>query len=87
MMNSAFWDVIPCGTCMNRVSEERSTTFNLVTRIDKLVTTLGITSNGHTKRRIVCENGSVSMEYKIEVAERSVVAGNDVNLLNAQTTK
>jgi hypothetical protein len=48
--NGVFWDVTTCGTCKNRVSEERSTSFIRVARIGELGTTLAVTSNRRTPR-------------------------------------
>jgi hypothetical protein len=48
MKNDVFWDVTPCGSCKNRVSEELSASFIRVTRIGELGTTLAVTSNRRT---------------------------------------
>jgi hypothetical protein len=48
MKNGVFWDVTPCGSCKNRVSEELSASFIRVTRIVELGTTLAVTSNRRT---------------------------------------
>jgi hypothetical protein len=45
MKNGVFWDVTPCGSCKDRVSEELSASFIRVTRIGELGTTLAVTSN------------------------------------------
>jgi hypothetical protein len=45
MKNGVFWDVTPCGSCNNRVSEELSASFITVTRIGEVGTTLAATSN------------------------------------------
>jgi hypothetical protein len=47
----------------NDVSEERSASIIRVTRISELGTTLAVSSE-----KILCENGSISMEYQIEDA-------------------
>jgi hypothetical protein len=44
MKNGVFWDVTPCGSCNNEVSEELSGSFIRVTRIGELGTTLAVTS-------------------------------------------
>jgi hypothetical protein len=44
MKNAIFWDVMPCGSCKNRVSEGRSASIIRVTRIDELGTILSVTS-------------------------------------------
>jgi hypothetical protein len=44
-MNGFFWDVTPCGSYKNRVSDERNASFIRVTRIGELGRTLGVTSN------------------------------------------
>jgi hypothetical protein len=36
MKNGVFWDVTPCGSCKNHVSEEYSASFIRVTRIGEL---------------------------------------------------
>jgi hypothetical protein len=46
MKNSAFWDVMPCGS-----SEELSVSFIKVTRIGELGTTLAVTSHRRTLQR------------------------------------
>jgi hypothetical protein len=51
LMNDVFWDVTPCGSCKNHVSEELSASFIRVTRIGELGTTLAVTSNRRTLRR------------------------------------
>jgi hypothetical protein len=51
LKNGVFWDVTPCGSCKNRVSEKFSASFIKVTRIDELGTTLAVTSNRRTLRR------------------------------------
>jgi hypothetical protein len=51
MKNGVFWDVTPCGSCKNRVSEEPSASFIRVTRIGELGTTLAATSKQRTLRR------------------------------------
>jgi hypothetical protein len=45
MKISIFWDVTPCGSCKNRVSEELNASFIRVTRIGVLGTSLALTSN------------------------------------------
>jgi hypothetical protein len=49
------------------VSEERITSMIRVTRISELGTTLAVTCC----EELLCENGSVNMEYQIKDAERS----------------
>jgi hypothetical protein len=44
MKNGVFWDVTPCGSCKNDVSEEPSASFIRMTRIGELGT-LAVTSN------------------------------------------
>jgi hypothetical protein len=44
MKNGVFWDVTPCGSCKNRISEKRSASFIRVTKISELETTLAVTS-------------------------------------------
>jgi hypothetical protein len=53
MKNGVFWDVTPCGSCKNYVSEEPSASFIRVTRIGELGTTLAATSNQHTLLRLL----------------------------------
>jgi hypothetical protein len=48
LKNGVFWDVTPCGSCKNGVSEELSSSFIRVTRIGELGTTLAVTSNRRT---------------------------------------
>jgi hypothetical protein len=50
MKNGVFWDVMPCGSFKNPVSEELSTSFIRMTRIGDLGTTLAVTSNRRTLR-------------------------------------
>jgi hypothetical protein len=45
MKNAIFWDVMPCGSCKNRISEECITSIIRVTRISALGTTIAVTSN------------------------------------------
>jgi hypothetical protein len=40
LKNVVFWDVTPCGSCKNHVSEERSAFIIRVTRIGDLETRL-----------------------------------------------
>jgi hypothetical protein len=49
MKSGVFWDVTPCGYCMNR--RFGSASFIRVTRIGELETTLAVTSNRRTLRR------------------------------------
>jgi hypothetical protein len=56
------------------VSEERSSSIIRVTRVGELGTTLPVISNRRRMKEILCENGRVSMEYKIVDAERSGVS-------------
>jgi hypothetical protein len=42
MKDSVFWDVTPCGSCKNDVSEELSASIIRVTRIGALGTTLAV---------------------------------------------
>jgi hypothetical protein len=51
MKNGVFWEVAPCGSCKNDVSEEPGASFIRVTRIGALGTTLAVTSNRLTLRR------------------------------------
>jgi hypothetical protein len=51
MRNGVFWDVTPCGSCKNRVSEEHIASIIKVTRIGELGTTLALTNNRRTLRR------------------------------------
>jgi hypothetical protein len=51
MKNGVFWDVTPCGSCKNDVSEERSDSFIRVTIIGELGATLAVTNNRRTLRR------------------------------------
>jgi demethoxyubiquinone hydroxylase (CLK1/Coq7/Cat5 family) len=48
--NAVFWDVTPCGSCKNRVSEERSASIIRVTRIGELGTS-AVTGDQRTLRR------------------------------------
>jgi hypothetical protein len=45
MKNGVFWDVTPCGSCKNRISDELSASLTRVTKIGELGTTLAVTSN------------------------------------------
>jgi hypothetical protein len=45
MKNGVFWDVGPCGSFKNLVSEERIASIIRVERIGELRTTLAVTSN------------------------------------------
>jgi hypothetical protein len=51
MKNVVFWDVMPCGSCKNRLSEELSASFIRVTSIGELETMLALTGNRRTLRR------------------------------------
>jgi hypothetical protein len=53
MKNGVFWDVTPCGSCKNRVSDEHSASFIRVTRIGELGTTQAATSNRRSVRRLL----------------------------------
>jgi hypothetical protein len=55
MKNGVFWDVTPCGSCKNRVSEELSASIIKATRIGGLAT-LAVTSNRRTMRLLVTAN-------------------------------
>jgi hypothetical protein len=44
MKNSVFWDVMPCGSYKNQVSEELIASSIRVTRIGELETTLAVLS-------------------------------------------
>jgi hypothetical protein len=44
MKNGVFWDVMPCGSCKNYISEELSASFIRVTRIGELGTELAANS-------------------------------------------
>jgi hypothetical protein len=48
--NGVFWDVTPCGSCKNRVSQELRASFIRVTRVGEVGTTLALTSN----RLVLC---------------------------------
>jgi hypothetical protein len=48
--NGVFRDITPCGSCKNRVSEERNASFIRVTRVGELGTKLAVTSNRRTLR-------------------------------------
>jgi hypothetical protein len=52
MKNGVFWDVTPYGAVRTDVSEELSGPFIRVTRLGELGTTLAVTSNRRTLRRI-----------------------------------
>jgi hypothetical protein len=52
LRNAVFWDVTPCGSLRTDVLEERSSSNIRVIGIGDLGTTLAITSNGRTLRRI-----------------------------------
>jgi hypothetical protein len=56
------------------VSEECSTSIIMETRIGELETTLAVTTIDARCKEILCENGSLSMEYWIGDAERSINA-------------
>jgi hypothetical protein len=49
--NGVFWDVTPCGSCKDRVSEELSASFIRVTRTSELGTPLAVIRNRRTLRR------------------------------------
>jgi hypothetical protein len=57
MKNAVFWDVMPCGSYRNHVSEELSPSIIRMTRIGELGTTLAITSNRGTQRASVASYG------------------------------
>jgi hypothetical protein len=50
MKNGVFWDVMSCGSCKNRVSEELSASIIRMTRIGELGKTLAVTSNRSSQR-------------------------------------
>jgi hypothetical protein len=77
MKNAIFWDAMPCGSCTNQCFGEHSTSIIRVTRIDELGTTLAVTRTNACCEEILCKNGSVSMEYQIEDAERSWGGGGE----------
>jgi hypothetical protein len=52
MKNDVFWDVTPRGSCNNRRFGELSASFIRVKRIGDLGTTLPVTSNRRTLRRL-----------------------------------
>jgi hypothetical protein len=52
MKNDVFWDVTPCGSCKNRVSEELGASFIKVTRIGELVTTLAVPTHAAKKYKV-----------------------------------
>jgi hypothetical protein len=53
------------------VLEECSASIIRVTKIGEVGTMLAVTSNDACSEGMLCEKGSVSMEYQIEDAERS----------------
>jgi hypothetical protein len=53
------------------VSEELSASFTRVTRIDELGTTLAVTSNRRTLRRIVVRMGGICAKAKKEETDRT----------------
>jgi hypothetical protein len=57
MKSGVLWDVTPCGSCKNDVSEERSASIIKVTRIGELGTALAVTSNRRTLRRNTVPHG------------------------------
>jgi hypothetical protein len=48
MKNAVFWDVMPCGSCKNRVSEELGASIIRVIRSGELGTMLAVTSSRRT---------------------------------------
>jgi hypothetical protein len=52
MKNAVFWDVSPCGFLRTDLLEERIASINRVTRIGESGTTLALTSNRRTLRRM-----------------------------------
>jgi hypothetical protein len=48
MKNAVLWDVTLCGSCKNRVSEERIASIIRVPNIGELGTMLAVTSNRST---------------------------------------
>jgi hypothetical protein len=57
--NGVLWDVTPCGSLRTDVSEELSASFNRVTRIGELETTLAVTSNRRTLHALSSSETSV----------------------------
>jgi hypothetical protein len=53
LKNAVFWDVTPCGSCKNDVSEERIASIFRVINIDEMGTMLAVTSNRSTLRRLL----------------------------------
>jgi hypothetical protein len=63
MKNGVFWDFTPCGSCKNRLSKERSTSFIRATRSGELGT-LSVTGNRRTIRRFLQEPHGVTSQKK-----------------------
>jgi hypothetical protein len=53
LKNAVFWDVTLCGSCKNDVSEKLGTSIIRVTKTVELGTTLAVTSNRRTLRRVL----------------------------------
>jgi hypothetical protein len=53
MKNGVFWDVTPCGSCKNRRFGGTGASFIRVTRIGELGSSLAVTSNRRTLRRML----------------------------------
>jgi hypothetical protein len=51
LKNGVFWDVTPCGSCKNDVSEDPGASFIRVTRIGELGITQAATSDRRKLRR------------------------------------
>jgi hypothetical protein len=62
MKNGVFWDITPCGSSKNRVSEELGASSIRVTRIVELGTTIALTSNRRMLRRFSQEPHGVTSQ-------------------------
>jgi hypothetical protein len=71
MQNAVYWDVTPCGSCKNRISEERMAFIIRVTRIGQLGM-LAVTRNRSTLLKFVARWFTLMMEA-IRSSETSVL--------------
>jgi hypothetical protein len=94
MKNGVFWDVTPCGSCKNRVSEEHSASFTRVTKICELGTTLAATSNRRTLlvflrsvRRLLVAPGVFPSSPILVTLMKEVLCSSETSVLTRATRR
>jgi hypothetical protein len=86
LKNGVFWDVTPCCPCKTDVSEELRTSIR-VTRFGELGTTLAVTSNRRSVRRLLVTASVVPRSPILVILMKEALSSSETSVLTRATRR